>query len=336
MIFQVKATRENLSRTTPLELRVRNDMRIELRYKTISSARWVAQTLTPEQYFEPVNDRAFEWDDVPLHLHAVGYLPLAAAKVAQTEVRIWQPDDKLALMVEETLWNGGQNSIVRRVEPKFELFVVHFVQESEPRIWHTVRLNLEAGTSILLERLQIIETAQTQEPGQSWVVFFPATANSPLGEPPVFRFRQAGSLAWVGIPLITAKQRAWLADRDAIMHSAIPTGTIFARNLPRADELDTDVEIDLRLNDGQSRLWLKEITWQQGKEYIVYYRGFGYTLLEICLATPPGSTNSQILRRVQSPDDTVQLEHLHLKAGSIEHSRTTTTRVLAHDDDGMG
>lgn len=160
-------------------------MQIRLRYKVEDQANWISFPITLEEYFEePEAASAYQWDDVPRHLHAVYYLPVPEASVSSTEIRIWQPDDTLRLTITEILWNAGRNVIIQRFQDDFDLLIIQVLVGGPPATWHTIRFSREADMSQLLEHLQTVETPTGQALGPSEVLSLPAGEGSLDRSPP--------------------------------------------------------------------------------------------------------------------------------------------------------
>ncbi len=137
------------------------------------------RSLVPCAGFDPLDEaRPYEWDDVPQHQHALGYLHVPQAEISETEVRIWDPDDRLRLTVHEILWDAGRNRVIRTREDGYELLIVQLCLDGDPGVWHTVRLNRHADGRMLLEHLQTLQLGERQLSGPSSVVSSPAITES--------------------------------------------------------------------------------------------------------------------------------------------------------------
>ncbi len=142
-------------------------MRISFRYKVAGDDGWRSRPITPEEYFEPLfeEERPFEWDDVPDRLSPDEYLDVAPERDLATEERIWDPDDKLQLVVREVRWANRRHLVIHRVDERLELLIVQVLVRGEPNVWHTVRLNNPPDGHGFLEHLQTIEDAHGQSLG---------------------------------------------------------------------------------------------------------------------------------------------------------------------------
>ncbi len=142
-------------------------MKISFRYKVAGDDGWRSRPITPEEYFEPLfeEERPFEWDDVPDRLSPDEYLDVATERDLATEVRIWDPDDKLQLVVREVFWARRRHHVTHRVEEGLELLIVQVLVKGEPNVWHTVRLNHHPDGQGFLEHLQAIEDGRRQFEG---------------------------------------------------------------------------------------------------------------------------------------------------------------------------
>ena len=183
-------------------------MQIRMRYKLNEKADWITYPITPQTYFEPREATSYEWDDVPLHLHAVDYLPVPAASVESTYVSIRQPQHTLRLTIIETLWNAGRNVIIQRFENDFELLIVQILVEEPPATWHTIRLSREANVRWMLEHLQTIETPLGQILGPSEVLSIPVDE----------RFFEQ-------LPQLAPQEIRWNKGQNSIVYQGDPTHT---------------------------------------------------------------------------------------------------------------
>jgi hypothetical protein len=286
-------------------------MKTEIRYKLLESAHWIHYPISPEQYFEPLDeDRSYAWDDVPRHLHAVDFLPIPRTEVSETALRIWDPHDHLRLTISTVFWNAGRNVIIQRLEEDFELLIVQFYLVGPPVICHTIRLNREADGRLLLEYVQLIETAAGDVPGPSQVLSLPAAAKTVAGNEPIeFRYRLVDSAEWRTHPMTPLVYYKPREPGAAPKWDDMPKYEHAAEYLPFPVEQVAETEVRLADEGGQWRRVVSEVLWNHGQNCIVKWVDERCTWLRIQVGIPEEHPTHHTICLLRNSDESGVLEH---------------------------
>ena len=93
----------------------RDEMCIEISWRSSGSDDWLSRSVSPLEYFEP-DERSFEFDSIPRFDHAVEYLSLKRDDVAATKITLTNSKQKRSRMISEKFWNNGKNRIIERFD----------------------------------------------------------------------------------------------------------------------------------------------------------------------------------------------------------------------------
>jgi hypothetical protein len=286
-------------------------MKIDIRYKLIESAEWIHYPISPNQYFESVDEpRSWEWDDVPRYLHAVDFLPVSKAEVSETELRIWDPDERLRLTICEVLWNSGLNRVIQRTEDNFTLLIVQFRVTGPPETYHTIRLNREADGRLLLEQMQLAVTEQGDVPGPSHIVQLPAlTVNEQQRGPISLRYRLVGSTDWQTHAITPMEYYKPNEDGAPFNWDDAPKYEHASEYLPLSPDEIVETEVRLADDTGKWRREISEVLWNYGQNRIVNSVDEQNTSLKIQARIQEKSLALHTIHLVRNVNENDVLEH---------------------------
>lgn len=92
-------------------------MKITIHYKHANVDVPLERELTPDEYFLAEPGLEMNWDQgVPIHDHAIDYLPEPAESIEWTRLVVDDQARNRHLEITETFWNGGLNRVIERLD----------------------------------------------------------------------------------------------------------------------------------------------------------------------------------------------------------------------------
>jgi len=95
---------------------------VEIEYKILDQENWAKIELTPNEYFEEIDEsecvnsqrlsEEYNFDAIPKYFHAVEYLDCKLSEIQYTKLTIVDLSKSAKLVQSETFWNEGNNRII--------------------------------------------------------------------------------------------------------------------------------------------------------------------------------------------------------------------------------